>query len=98
MSRRASTNSVQEKKHATSIAVRRSRDIASRGRQRNDEPSDELLTVAEVLTALHVSRSTWYHWRQTGKAPNAIKLPNGGLRVRRSALTKWLQELEEPAP
>lgn len=58
---------------------------------------DELLTVAEVLVQLRIPRSTWYQWRQTGKAPRAIKLPNGQLRVRRSTLAQWLGELEQDA-
>lgn len=58
---------------------------------------DELLTVREVITELRISRSTWYYWRQTGKGPRAIKLPNGELRVRRSALHQWLGTLEGEA-
>jgi predicted DNA-binding transcriptional regulator AlpA len=59
-------------------------------------PADELLTVPEVLEELQVARATWYRWRQTGRGPRAIRLPNGELRVRRTALTEWLQDLEEP--
>jgi predicted DNA-binding transcriptional regulator AlpA len=58
---------------------------------------DELLTVREVLAELRVSRSTWFYWRQIGKGPRAIKLPNGELRIRRSALQDWLGELEGDA-
>jgi predicted DNA-binding transcriptional regulator AlpA len=58
---------------------------------------DELLTVREVITELRISRSTWYAWRQTGRGPRAIKLPNGELRVRRSALHQWLAGLEGEA-
>ena len=50
-----------------------------------------------MLAELRVSRSTWFYWRQTGKAPRAIKLPNGELRIRRSALREWLGELEGDA-
>ncbi|MBY8873997.1 DNA-binding protein [Micromonospora musae] len=59
--------------------------------------NEELLTVPEVLAELRVSRSTWFYWRQTGKGPRVIKLPNGQLRVRRSALGRWLGELEQDA-
>lgn len=59
--------------------------------------NEELLTVPEVLAELRVPRSTWFYWRQTGKGPRAIKLPNGQLRVRRSALGRWLGELEQDA-
>ncbi|MEV6366797.1 helix-turn-helix domain-containing protein [Micromonospora musae] len=59
--------------------------------------NEELLTVPEVLAELRVSRSTWFYWRQTGKGPRVIKLPNGQLRVRRSALGRWLGQLEQDA-
>lgn len=58
---------------------------------------DELLTVPEVLAKLRVPRSTWYQWRQTGRAPRVFKLPNGALRVRRSVLEDWLTGLESEA-
>ena len=58
----------------------------------------EVLTVLEVLAELKdVSRSTFYAWRQTGKAPRCIKLPNGEIRVRRDDLDAWLSGLEEAA-
>ncbi|TNH31412.1 helix-turn-helix domain-containing protein [Micromonospora orduensis] len=57
--------------------------------------NEELLTVPEVLAELRVPRSTWFYWRQTGKGPRVIKLPNGQLRVRRSALGRWLGDLEQ---
>ncbi|NHO83137.1 AlpA family transcriptional regulator [Micromonospora sp. CMU55-4] len=59
--------------------------------------NEELLTVPEVLAELRVPRSTWFYWRQTGKGPRVIKLPNGQLRVRRSALGRWLVDLEQDA-
>ena len=59
---------------------------------------DELLTVREVIAELRVPRSTWYQWRQVGKAPRVSKLPNGELRVRRSVLESWLTSLEGRAP
>jgi predicted DNA-binding transcriptional regulator AlpA len=58
---------------------------------------DELLTVPEVLAELRVPRSTWYQWRQVGKSPRVYKLPNGELRIRRSALNAWLAALESDA-
>ena len=60
-------------------------------------PRDELMTVPEVLAELRVPRSTWYQWRQTGRAPRVHKLPNGELRVRRSVLDAWLSSLESDA-
>ena len=57
---------------------------------------DELLTVAQVLTELGgVSPRTFYRWRETGKAPDAIRLPNNELRIWRSVLTAWLERLKE---
>ncbi|MBS2966014.1 helix-turn-helix domain-containing protein [Actinocrinis puniceicyclus] len=55
------------------------------------------LTVGEVCTELHVSRSTFYFWRQTGKGPRCIKLPNGELRIRRVDFDRWLDEHSEGA-
>ena len=57
---------------------------------------DELLTVSQVLAVLgDVSRRTFYRWRETGKAPEAIRLPNGELRIWRSDLNAWLDRLRE---
>ena len=54
------------------------------------------LTVAEVCEELGVSRSTFYDWRAAHRAPRCIKLPNGGLRVRREDLERWLESRAEP--
>jgi predicted DNA-binding transcriptional regulator AlpA len=57
---------------------------------------DELLTVAQVLAVLgDVSLRTFYRWRETGKAPSAVRLPNGELRIWRSDLNTWLDRLRE---
>ncbi|MFG3441159.1 helix-turn-helix transcriptional regulator [Nonomuraea sp. NPDC047897] len=58
---------------------------------------DALLTIAEVLAELQVARSTFDAWRSLGLAPECIKLPNGKLRVRRSALDAWLATRVEVA-
>ena len=60
---------------------------------------DELLTVPQVLAELgDVSPRTFYWWRETGKAPSVVRLPNGELRVWRSDLRAWLDRLrEDPA-
>ena len=55
------------------------------------------LSVRRTLAELGVHRSTFYAWRQTGKAPRCIKLPNGEIRVRRDDLDAWLSGLEEAA-
>ncbi|MEW9553915.1 MULTISPECIES: helix-turn-helix transcriptional regulator [unclassified Nonomuraea] len=59
---------------------------------------DELLTVRQVLNELGgVSRRTFYRWREIGKAPHGIRLPNGELRIYRSELNIWLESLREVA-
>jgi excisionase family DNA binding protein len=55
------------------------------------------MTVAEVCAELGVSRSTFYDWRATHKAPPCLKLPNGDLRIKRTAFDKWLESLEQTA-
>jgi len=58
--------------------------------------SDKVLTVSDLCAELQISRSTFYTWRQKRRGPRCIRLPNGGLRIRRSDLTAWLaaQEVE----
>ena len=55
------------------------------------------MTVKEVITDLKVAESTFYRWRQLGKAPRSIKLPNGDVRIRRSEYERWLAEREDAA-
>ena len=45
---------------------------------------DEWLTVADILDDLGIPRRTWQRWRELGRTPEAIKLPNKELRIRRS--------------
>ena len=56
---------------------------------------DLLLTIEEVTAELRVSRAAFYRWRRQGGGPPVVRLPGGGVRVRRSALTVWLRFLEE---
>jgi predicted DNA-binding transcriptional regulator AlpA len=59
---------------------------------------DELLTVRQILDELGgVSRRTFYRWREIGKAPEGIRLPNGELRIYRSDLNAWLESLRSAA-
>jgi predicted DNA-binding transcriptional regulator AlpA len=66
-------------------------------------PRDELLTIAEVCALLRdddgkpLSRKTFYRWRSLGRAPRCLKLPNGQIRIRRSALDRFLDQCAEPA-
>jgi len=57
-------------------------------------PGDPLLTIEEVTAELRVSRAAFYRWRRQGAGPAVVRLPGGGVRVRRSALTAWLRRLE----
>jgi excisionase family DNA binding protein len=59
--------------------------------------SREKLTLEEVCQELKISRSTFYDWRQKGRAPKCITLPNGSLRVRRTDLDQWLDTREDAA-
>ncbi|MCQ4080767.1 helix-turn-helix domain-containing protein [Streptomyces sp. RB6PN25] len=56
-----------------------------------------LLTLPEVCEELRITRSTFYDWRQKGRAPRCIKLPNGDLRIRRSDFEIWLDGREDAA-
>jgi predicted DNA-binding transcriptional regulator AlpA len=59
---------------------------------------DELMPLRQVLDELGgVSRRTFYRWRELGRAPVCVKLPNGDLYVWRSDLTAWLESLREAA-
>ncbi|GAA4561172.1 helix-turn-helix transcriptional regulator [Planotetraspora kaengkrachanensis] len=57
---------------------------------------DDLLTVNQVLQELGgVSRRTFYRWRELGRAPICVRLPNAELRVWRSDLLAWLDSQRE---
>jgi excisionase family DNA binding protein len=51
---------------------------------------DDLLTITEVITTLRVSRTAFYRWRRCGTGPPVVRLPGGGVRIRRAALAAWL--------
>ncbi|QRP47434.1 AlpA family transcriptional regulator [Amycolatopsis sp. FDAARGOS 1241] len=57
----------------------------------------QLLTIASVCEELDVAQSTFYEWRAKRCAPRCIKLPNGGVRIRRADLDSWLEEREVAA-
>jgi predicted DNA-binding transcriptional regulator AlpA len=59
---------------------------------------DELMDVQQILAELGgISRRTFYRWREIGRAPAGIKLPNGEIRIWRSELDAWLDALREAA-
>ena len=59
-----------------------------------DSDQNEKLTVRELCAELKISRSTFYDWRQKGRGPRCIRLPNGDLRIRRPDLDEWLGRQE----
>ncbi|MGW6603589.1 helix-turn-helix transcriptional regulator [Streptomyces sp. NPDC055036] len=63
-------------------------------RESHRQSSDELIPLTDVLDELGITRATWYRWRNRGYGPEVRRLPNGRLRVRRSALNAFLNELE----
>ncbi len=63
---------------------------------------EELLTVPEVCELLGernkpLSKRTFYRWREIGRAPRCIRLPNGELRIYRRDLRIWLEQHREEA-
>lgn len=83
----------QHPNHSTSSTTSR------RGHRRSAIPAEhpsgrggapEQLTVPEVCAELKVSRSTFYYWRQTGKAPRCLVLPNREVRIARPDLESWM--------
>lgn len=56
-----------------------------------------MLTIEELCDELQISRSTFYDWRQKGRAPRCVRLPNGALRIRRTDFTAWLDAQEAVA-
>ncbi|GGS86357.1 MULTISPECIES: helix-turn-helix transcriptional regulator [Streptomyces] len=61
---------------------------------RRRQPVDEWLPLTDVLAEIGITRATYYRWRNRGYGPEVKRLPNGHLRVRRSALDTFLNELE----
>lgn len=57
----------------------------------------EQLTVEQLCAELQVARSTFYQWRQLGRGPRCVRLPNGAIRVRRADLDTWLLALADVA-
>lgn len=53
------------------------------------------LTVREILDELGIAHRTWQRWRDTGRAPECVRLPNGSLRIHRDVYAKWLRDLTE---
>ncbi|MCM2393065.1 helix-turn-helix transcriptional regulator [Streptomyces albipurpureus] len=56
--------------------------------------ADEWLPLTDALDLIGITRATWYRWRNRGYGPEVKRLPNGHLRVRRSVLEAFMEELE----
>lgn len=54
----------------------------------------DLMTLDEFLDLVGIARSTFHDWTTTGRAPARIKLPNGGIRLRKGEVERWLADLE----
>ena len=65
--------------------------------RRTDSRREGLVTVEQFLELVGVSRRTFNRWREMGTAPQAIKLPNGQLRMRQGDVESWLSDHEESA-
>ncbi|MER5921000.1 helix-turn-helix transcriptional regulator [Streptomyces mirabilis] len=62
--------------------------------RRRRSPIDEWLPLTDVLEEIGITRATWYRWRNRGLGPEAKLTPTGRVRVRRSALDAFLEELD----
>ena len=71
--------------------------MTSKDTARPEPRSREYLTIPEVCAELKVSRSTFYYWRQVGKAPRCVVLPNREVRVTREDLDAWMTDHTEVA-
>ncbi|MDX3776777.1 helix-turn-helix transcriptional regulator [Streptomyces europaeiscabiei] len=58
--------------------------------------SNQKLKLPEVLEEIGMSRAAFYRMRARGQAPRLHKLPNGQLRVNRTDLDDWWNNLERP--
>jgi excisionase family DNA binding protein len=53
----------------------------------------DLLSVRDMASELHVSRSTVYDWIAKGRIPKLHRLPNGEIRIARADFIEWFQQL-----
>ena len=56
------------------------------------ESTFRLFDVAEIISELGISRRELNRWRAQGIAPPFLRMPNGSLRMKESALRAWVDE------
>lgn len=79
----------------TPVTPTRTRHVQTRGG--HVAAKRELLTVDEFCQEVRISRSTFYDWKATGRAPRCRKLPNGQLRMDRRDVDAWYEAREVAA-
>lgn len=50
---------------------------------------EQMMTTADVASRFAVSVSTVERWRFEGRGPQAVRLPTGSVRYRRSDVLAW---------
>lgn len=60
------------------------------------DTQDELLTVAQAIAAMKISRSSWQKLAALGRTPPIVKI-GSVQRIRREAFDAWLKEQEQAA-
>jgi len=60
------------------------------------DTQDQLLTVAQAIATMKISRSSWQKLTALGRAPPIIKI-GSVQRIRREAFDAWLKEQEQAA-
>ena len=61
-----------------------------------EKTQNELLTVADVIAAMGISRSTWQKLVTQGKKPPIVRI-GAVQRIRRDAFKAWLNQHENAA-
>jgi predicted DNA-binding transcriptional regulator AlpA len=79
------------------LAQRGSQRIAAGGSTAKPTPGEakRFVTIDQICDDLEISRSTYYTWRGSGKAPVGKKLPNGSVRIPVDVYEAWLDSLGE---
>ena len=57
------------------------------------DPQDQLMTVADVISAMGISRSTWHKFVARKQTPPIVRI-GAVQRIRRDAFEAWLGQHE----